>query len=363
VDESGLIDQLRSSLQLPGITAEVRAGGLLASGLESQRAWDTPLVGWGDFWTVPLLREAASAGAQVMLGGDGGDELFGVRSYLMADYMRAGHPCKAFRLVHRLPGAGYGPPPREVIKVAGNLALIGALPYGLHKLLRRPFAARKHPDWLRPQAVRDLVESNDPLAWKRLDGPRWWAWAVHVLTRGVEELGVFEELRRTAMLAGLEARHPLFDLDLVELVLREPPLSTFDAHVDRPVLRASVASLLPDAVRLRRRKALFDPLIIDSLVGADGAAVRAMLTDPKAELGALVDLEAVRRSLLEGGQGQSKHPFQSTQYLWRMVTAECWLKAQAGLDDEALLAGLKVSPARVSFRSVSPQQQSSAVTA
>ena len=362
VDESDLIEQLRNSLQLPGITAKVHAGGLLASALESQRAWDAPLVGWGDFWTLPLLREAASAGADVMLGGDGGDELFGVRSYLTADYLRAGHPRQALKLVRRLPGAGHGPPLREVARVAGNLALLGALPYGLHKLLSRPFAARAHPDWLSPQASHDLVEADDPLAWKRLDGPRWWARAAHALTRGVEELGVFEELRRTAMLAGLEARHPLFDLDLVELVLRQPPLSTFDSHMDRPVLRASMAGLLPDAVRLRGRKALFDSLIIDSLLGSDGAVVRAVLTNPKAELGGLVDLEAVRRTLLEGGHGQSSHPFQSTQYVWRLVTAECWLQAQADPGEEVLPAGLKASPARVSLGSASSQQHSSEAT-
>jgi asparagine synthase (glutamine-hydrolysing) len=363
VDESSLIDLLRSSLRLPGINAEVRAGGLLASALESQGAWGLPPVSWGDFWTLPLLREAASAGVEIMLGGDGGDELFQVRSFLIADCVRAGHSLDALRLLRRLPGAAYGPPPREVIKVAGNLALIGALPYGLHKLLNRPFAAHKQPPWLRAQAARDLGESDDPLAWKRLDGPRWWAYAAHALTRGVEELGVFEELRRTAMLAGLEARHPLLDLDLVELVLRQPPLSTFDPRMDRPVLRASMEGLLPDAVRLRAHKALFDSLIIDSLVGSDGAAVRAVLANPKAELRAFVDLDAVRHTLLEGGHGQSSHPFRSTQYVWRLITAECWLQAQANPDKETLPAGFRASSARVSFRSVSPQQQSPTATA
>jgi asparagine synthase (glutamine-hydrolysing) len=360
VDESGLINQLRSSLQLPGINAEVRAGGLLASALESQKVWDAPLVGWGDFWTLPLLREAASAGANIVLGGDGGDELFGVRPYLVSDCVRAGHLRSGLSLLRRLPGAGRGPSPGEVLRVAGNLAFVGALPYGLHKWLRRLFTAQQYPNWLRPKTVGDLVESDDSLVWKRLDGPRWWARAVHVLTRGVEELGVFAELRHTAMLAGLEARHPLFDLDLVELVLRQPPLSTFDPHVDRPVLRGSTAGLLPDSVRLQGSKARFDSLIIDSLVGSDGAAARAVLTNPNAELRGLVDLDAVRRAVLEGDRAESPHPFQSTQYVWRLLTAECWLKAQDDPDGEVLPAGVQASPARVSFQSVSAQRRSSA---
>jgi asparagine synthase (glutamine-hydrolysing) len=363
VDESGLIDRLRSLLRLPGITAEVRAGGLLASALESQRTWDIPMIGWGGFWTVPLLREAASTGVERVLGGDGGDELFAVRAHLAADRLRAGHPREALALVRRLPGAGYGPSPGEVAGVAANLALIGALSYRVHGLLRRPFAARELPRWLRPRATRELIDSEDRLAWKRLDGPRWWANAAHTLTRGVEELGVFEELRHTSMLAGVQARHPLFDLDLVELVLGGPPLCTFDPRLDRPVLRASMAGLLPDAVRLRARKALFDSLISDSLLDADGNAVRDLLTNPRAELGAIVDLQEVRRTLLEGDRGRRAHSFRSTQYVWRLVTAECWLQEQANPDRVPLIASLDVSPPRVALRTVAPLRRSQAPAA
>jgi asparagine synthase (glutamine-hydrolysing) len=360
VDESELIEQLRSSLQLPAVIAQVRSGGLLASALESQRAWESPLLAWGDFWALPLLREAASAGVEVMLGGDGGDELFAVRSYLIADELRAGRARNALRLVRQLPGAAHGPSPREMVTVAGNLAVGGALPYGLHKLLSRPFAARGHPRWLSPQALRSLLVSEDPLAWKRLDGPRWWARTAHVLTRGVEELGVFEALRRTAMLAGLEARHPLFDLDLIELLLRAPPRSTFDPRLDRPLLRASMTDLVPDAVRQRGSKALFDSLISDSLLGSDGALVQAVLANPKAELRAFVDLGAARSALLQSGPDRPAHPFQSTQYLWRLITAECWLKAQADPGGDSLPPGMSASPARVSLSTASQQPQPAA---
>jgi hypothetical protein len=287
-----------------------------------------------------------------MLGGDGGDELFAVRAYLLADRVRAGHVGEALALMRRLPGAAFGPPATEVIRLAGALALLGALPYGAHRLLRRPFAAREAPTWLGPRASRDLIDSDDPLAWKRLDGPRWWAHSAHTLTRGAEELGVFEALRRTAMLAGLEARHPLFDLDLLELVLRGAPLSSFDPRIDRPELRASMAGLIPDRVRLRRRKALFDPLIIDSLLGSDGDAVHALLGDRSAELGGIIDLPGARRALLEGGEAGSRHPLESAQYLWRLLTAECWLRAQADPRAAVLPAGVKASRARVSFRAV-----------
>jgi asparagine synthase (glutamine-hydrolysing) len=350
VDESALIDELRGALDLPGITAEVRAGGLLASALEAVEAWEMPLVGWGDFWTLPLLRAAAAAGVRVILGGDGGDELFGPRAYLLADQLRAGHPFQAVGLARELPGAGYGPGRRAVARMVGDMAVTGALPYRLHELLRRPFAGRDAPGWLRQQTRRDLLDSDDPLAWKRLDGPRWWANIAHGLTRGIEETGVFEHQRRGAASAGLEARHPLFDLDLVELGLRQPPLATFDRYRSRPVLRAAMAGALPDAVRLRPRKALFDSLLVDCLAGPDGEAVRRLLTDSGAELGAYVDQRGVQRDLFDTDRHRHEQPFRWMWQVWRLSTAECWLRAQANSDGKALPGGLKASSARVTLQ-------------
>ncbi len=353
VDESTLIDELREALDLPGITAEVRAGGLLASALEAIEAWDLPIRSWGDFWALPLLRAAAAAGTRVTLGGDGGDELFGPRSYLLADRLRAGHPLQARGLVRELPGAGYGPARRDVARMVGNMALLGALPYRLHEILRRPIAGRDAPGWLHARTARELHDSDDPLAWKRLDGPRWWANIAHGLTRGIEETGMFEHQRRRAASAGLEARHPLFDLDLVELGLRQPPLATFDRYRSRPVLRAAMADLLPDAVRLRPHKALFDSVLVDCLAGPDGAVVRRLLTDPGAELGAYVDRRGVERALFDTDRYRREQPFQWMWQVWRLTTAECWLRAQADPGAVALPGGLKASTARVTLRPTS----------
>jgi asparagine synthase (glutamine-hydrolysing) len=348
VDESELIAELRDRLGLPGLTAQVRAGGLLASALEAACAWQVPLLGWGDFWALPLLGAAAARGTTVMLGGDGGDELFGPRSYALADSLRTGHPLRAFRLALELPGAGDRPPRRQLARVLVNWALAGAVPYGSHTLLWRGMAARAAPAWMRPGVVRDLVDSDDPFAWKRLDGPRWWAHIAHGLTRGVEETGVFEHQRRRAALAGLQARHPLFDLDLLELALRQPPEMTLDRHRSRPVLRASMAGLLPDSVRLRPVKAWFDSLIVECLSVADGTAVRRLLGDPGFELGAYAEPDALRRALLDAPPPASGiERFRWMHQVWRLLTAECWLRAQADPGCTSLPTQPAPSPARV----------------
>ncbi len=353
VDESELIAQLRSALGLGGATAEVRCGGLLGSALEWIQAWKLPLTSWGEFWAGPLLREAAAAGVGTVLGGDGGDELFDCRAYLMADRLRSGRLGDVLTLARGLPGAGQHPPRRAIAQAMFRLGLVGALPVGPHELLRGPVDRRRLPRWLRPRAVEDLSAYAEPLAWKRLDGPRWWAYDAHVLTRGVEELGVFENHRRRAALAGLQSRHPLFDLDLLELSLRLPPRATFDPHLDRPLLRAGMSGLLPEVVRTRHGKALFDSLLIDSLTGADGQAIHRLLSDPTAELAAYVDMKEMRRGLLDPGPPEGSSGFRWMYQLWRLTTVECWLRAHERRDATALACELRPSPARVSLRTIS----------
>jgi asparagine synthase (glutamine-hydrolysing) len=355
VDESDLIAQLREALQLPGITAEVRAGGMLANALESLEEWQLPLRSWGDFWALPLLRAAAASGVQVTLGGDGGDELFGARDLLLADRLRAGHPLHALALARELPGAGDRPARRDVARIYANTAILGALPRRLHELLLRPAERRNTPAWLLATTRKDLLDSDDPLAWKRLDGPRWWTQVAHGLTRGVEETGVFEHQRRRAATAGLQARHPLFDLELVELCLRLPPLATFDRYRSRPLLRAAMSGLLPDTVRLRPEKALFDSLLLDTLDGADGAAARALLSDPHAELAAYVDLDAMRSALFSS----SERSFRWMWQVWRLTSAECWLRQQGGGTDALADITAHASAPQVTIRDTDTPAQGS----
>jgi len=326
VDESQLIGQLRAHLGLPGVTATVRAGGMLASALDSIEEWQLPLRSWGDFWGLPLLRAAAADGVAVTIGGDGGDELFGVRAFLASDRLRAGHPRQALGLIREMPGAGDRPSRREVARIYANTAVAGAIPYGLHRLATRLSRRSDAPAWLLGATAGRLAEDEHRHDWKRMAGPRWWAETAHGLTSGIEAAGMFEHQRRRAATAGMQARHALFDLDLVELCLRMAPEETFDRHRSRPVLRAAMSGLLPDPVRMRPQKALFDSLLIECLTGPDHALAVEVLCDPAAELGAYVDLPAMRSALLGEGAQRS---FRWMWQLWRLLSAECWLRHQA----------------------------------
>ncbi len=324
-DETELIAELRGSLALRGPVAEVGAGGLLGSAVEYLAAWGAPLLGWGDFWTLPLMRAAAREGATHVLGGDGGDELFGPRQNLIADTLRGGHPLRAISLAGDLPGAGPHVPRRQVASLLFS-QLLTALPRSPHRRLEERLEERRQPRWLRQSARRDLAESDDLLAWKRLPGPLWWAEVADGIANGLDQAGVFEHQSRRAVLAGLEARHPLLDLDLVTLCLRQPPAATLDRRFNRPVLRQSVAGLVPDSVRLRPAKARFESLVVSCLTGPDMPAVRALLLDPGAEIRAFTDQVEMRRQLFEGYGGVAFGSFRWMWFVWRLVTAELWLR-------------------------------------
>jgi asparagine synthase (glutamine-hydrolysing) len=328
-DEAELIAALGRELGLGGPLAVVRPGGLVASAVEHLAAWRAPLLGWGDFWTLPLLRAAAAQGVGTILDGDGGDELFGPRVYALADELCAGRPRRVLELARRLPGAGGHIGRREEARMIASLALAGSLPPWPQGPLPR-LAGRRGPPWLARRTRRELHRSEDPGAWKRLDGPRWWAASAHGIAYGIEATGVFEHQRRRAAMAGLEARHPMLDLDLVELCLRQPPELTLDPRFSRPILRTAMAGLVPDPVRLRPRKALFESLIVSCITGPDAAAVRAILTSPRAELGAFVDLEQMVHALFGTDRALKGDPLGWMWQVWRLLNAELWLRSLPG---------------------------------
>ena len=56
-----------------------------------------------------------------------------------------------------------------------------------------------------------LAAERDLWAWKRADGPRWWAYLSDLVTRGRTRFGVHDTLRRIGEMTGVERRHPLLD--------------------------------------------------------------------------------------------------------------------------------------------------------
>lgn len=329
VDESELIAELRRAGGIAGTEVSVRSGSVVAGAIGHIERWLVPPTSPNLFFWEPLLERAHADGVRVMLDGEGGDELFGVAPYLLADYVRRGRLRGAAALVRR---AALGPDvtSRGVRRILLRYGVLGALPHPLHEALRR---ARNHdvltPKWLSPALAERHRAGLDLWSWKRTPGPRWRAHLVHALVVA-GSAATYEHVRRRAAGAGLRARHPLVDADVVDYMLRIPPEAAFHPDLTRPLLRRSVEGIVPDAVRLRPDKSNFDVVFHAALQGHDLPAVRALLLAPDAELRAHVDQAEVARMLDEPPERFPGGVMPWAIYTWRMATAELWLRKLAG---------------------------------
>jgi asparagine synthase (glutamine-hydrolysing) len=323
IDESELIEEVAGTLGLQRTSVAVRGGSMLRGALEYQRRWELPLPAPNHFLWQPLLERAAADGNAEMFDGEGGDELWRFSPYLIADLLRAGRVPGALRTTREMLGEELFRGWRPALPYLRTYGVKGAIPPGLHRSFRRLHSPQRYaPPWLTPRSAAVLFEQRDAWDWKRLEGPRWWAFLADLLTGVRERLGVGDYMRHRAQMAGLRSRHPLIDLELVEFALGLPPQLAIDPRLERPVVRDAMAGLIPDSIRLRPGKSYFTALFRDCLAGRDLELIRELLGG-QAEVGAYVDLGAVRRELL-GDRRPATWPWA----VWRLVTAECWLRSQ-----------------------------------
>jgi asparagine synthase (glutamine-hydrolysing) len=279
LDESERIGGLVAALGLHSVQCEVEPTGGVRAALEYLRRWSVPTPGPGTVLERPLAERAASDGVEILLDGQGGDEVFGLSPFLLADRIRHGRLLSSLRLARRFPLALEHPPWSQSLALWRMFGLKPAAPLAVIDRARR----RRHgagPRHLQPHVARLLLETTDPLAWRReADGPLWWAFKLELLLRGSEQARLAEHVRHRAAEVGIEARPPLLDLELIELVLRLPPEAHFDRRHDRPLIREGLRlGGVPDEVRYERRKSDIGGFYFRLVAGSDFAFIRELLT-------------------------------------------------------------------------------------
>ena len=307
--EARWIDLVTGALGLDSVRMEISGGSVVRGMLEwtGQRA--LPLAAPNYFYQRPLLGRMAADGVSAVLDGEGGDELFANPRFLVADRLRASGPLAAWSLVRAFPGAGQAPR-RRVAEVLWRYGVRGALPHAVHRSVagrgrrRGAFAL----EW----------------GWQAATGPRWAAHARSQLTDGFAAVGAHEHFSGRAAAAGLRARHPLRDLDLVELVLRLPPELAFDPRRNRPLLRRSVRGLLPEPALARTDKAPFDGLVIDIMSGPDLPLLRRLLDPHEARVTAYAGPQAIARARDPGAHPGGLRDWAGETF--RLAAMECWLR-------------------------------------
>ncbi len=326
-DETPLIDVVAPKLGVPNTRIAVSDTGVLAGSLEYLSTWELPPTAFTLSSWLPLARLAAEDGMTAVLDGENGDDLFGYGPWLVADLVRRGRPIAAAELLRRTPELREASWP-NLLRHMYLLGLKGSLPPAVHNAMRRLRGPDDYaPPWLSSQSARAYFDTADYWGWKNLGEPRWWANRAATLITDGFPASLYDHARRRAAMAGLERRHPFADVDLIRFVHRLPPELAVDPRFNRPLLRESMAGLVPDEVRLQPKKFHLDTIFHDSLA-ADRPTVRRLLGQD-ARVRAYVRSEALTSELAGAPPtGSAEASRQWHVRVWRLTEIECWLRSQ-----------------------------------
>lgn len=333
VDEDELIAEVADDTGLARTSVVVGGGSVVAGGLSFLERWALPPSSPNLFFWLPLVERAGEDGIRVMLDGEGGDELFGLSPYLVADRLARGNLRGAVATVRRVTGGSPDLDRRVIARFIREYGVAGLAPAWAHAISRRLHNPLRYvPPWISPHVARTFVETTDGAAWKRHGGPRWWNHLVESTIRGMGPAMVQDQSRQRGAMGGHIPRHPIHDVDVVELVLRSAPELSFDPARSRPVVRQAIKGLVPDSVRLRPDKSTFDEVFHESIASRDRPLLTALLADPAARVGAYTDLGAVRAHIDSALPTDGHERMLWGLHTWRLVTAELFLRFQ---EDEA----------------------------
>jgi hypothetical protein len=149
-------------------------------------------------------------------------------------------------------------------------------------------------------------------------------------------------------MAGLDARMPLMDLDLIQLSLTVPPQYDFDPRLDRPLIRQAMAGSIPDEIRLSPFKSNLASYYHEGLAEHDLHHVRRVLLAPDAEVRQYVDEEFIRTRLERPPRVGDRGWIDWLSPIWCLLTAETWLRSQA--DPAYIERLLEEGPPRPAWR-------------
>jgi asparagine synthetase B (glutamine-hydrolysing) len=330
-DESELMQATARHTHLPlEPIAFDPSSSILAPAVAHIARWRLPPATPNLFLWKPVMARARELGVDVMLDGEGGDELFGLAPYLIADMLRAGRLRKAWWLTGAIPGIGHDADKRIRMRVLRRVGLGPLVPSAVqrHREARARMAGASS-SIVRTTDAQALAELRSPSRQDRRDGPLWWRFLAESLIDERDSLDVGGHFRREAADGDIKRRHPfLYDLQLTEAMLRIPPRAQFDSVRDRPLLREGLSGLIPEAVRTRHAKSHFTPLLLAGLQ-ADEAALIEPMRRADAPIRAYVAADALERRI---GIPAENRSMLGAGPLWRVAVANIWLGTQTAGD-------------------------------
>ena len=308
----------------PGTQALAKASGIdltyvwprysswdLCEVLERTMAFqEAPFSGMSPIAQNAVFREVGDAGFKVLLGGQGSDEIFaGYRKFIVIALREAQHRREA----------------KEALRLLYSLGLMLAHEAGQARMYWRNLsrykggegkaAAFRLLDW-EPGAHNLWGEAGVSLPDRQIEDIQ--QWSLPTLLR-------YED--RNSMGYGIETRLPFMDYRLVEFALALPTRMKIANGYGKWLLRHAAKGLVPDGVRLNRKKRGFD-VTQNWITQGIGAALRGAIFD---------HATALQGPLKSGGDLDT-------------LLSDASLAHDPDLLDEALLLAWLVDPTRVPRR-------------
>ncbi len=270
---------------------------------------------------------AVASGAQVILSGDGGDQL-GTPTGVTDDTIRnrpIGYVLETLRRSD-LSGA------RRVMRFRRLLRQVAPLSW------RRWLATGRYrsrlPSWLQPRwhgLADSIVSSFYPSGFERSFDYRVQGSHFHDLTSG-RTAASLDAQQRTGGTHGVEFRFPFLDQDLVEFVLSIPPQFWPADGPGARLHRDALGELLPPELRARRDKAAFSGAVGWFLHHA-APELRALFHEGEWCSSTFV-VRSEAQALLKQALGASLEDPQANWRVWievrAIATFEAWLRTILG---------------------------------
>jgi asparagine synthase (glutamine-hydrolysing) len=256
---------------------------------------------------VAELESARRLGIEVVLSGNGGDEIGG-NSWYLIDLLLRGRVRRIW--------------PEWKARAAGrrqsSLTLLRALVSGLaHWVRRTPLRPIRPPDWIHPELAR---QRHFPRRWSVSKGPirddifsrLRFCWTEPLMSAGQEIYSHF----------GVELRHPFLDRRLFEWALSVPPFRLGENGCVKAPLRQALAGLLPDTITRRPDKGNYLPYWDLGLRVKERQRILGLLDRPVSADFGYIDAGRLRRAYENYCRGGAIN----RQQLWNALTLESWLR-------------------------------------
>jgi asparagine synthase (glutamine-hydrolysing) len=337
---SFIFNELKNCDERPSIDALARTFGLETSFIDTERFWflgddeaytpplDTPAISWESPFQQ-MLHAFQQAGGRVLLTGHGADDLLLGSRFVYVDRLRRGDLRVFSDIWRHSHSRRYGWRPFYRLLVEPQLGTDIALE------LRRRFSRSgplQMPAWITPGFARSIRLAERLAEAASVPRQRTAFGQMHqrLVSRPSYHRSI-EWYERNSRPLGIEVRHPFLDRRLFELVFALRPDHLFRLGERKTLLRQAVAGVLPDFVRLQRKKVTLGGFI-DFSMKKEADQVRRLFSEPlSAKLG-IVHGEKVRDAFerylargVDGGRDRS---------LWYVVTLELWLRRHLYFFDE-----------------------------